>query len=251
MRPIFLAPLLLLPLLSTGQARTLTEIRASGVLRLATSADYEPFNFMQDGQFAGFEVELGNLLAKQMNVKAVWVKHPFDTLLNDFKSGEYDVVIAAHAITSTRAKIVDFTNPHSCGGNVLLAKSGGPLTSKALEGRRIGAESGSINLGFLQKLPFQKQIEVYRTSDLAIRSVALGEVDAVLVDRLGAVKALETYSKAGLTIGETLWSTSSGIAVEKGNTGLRSALNVALAKVLKDGSYAATSQKFFKTDIRC
>ncbi len=71
MRPIFLAPLLLLPLLSTGQARTLTEIRASGVLRLATSADYEPFNFMQDGQFAGFEVELGNLLAKQMNVKAV------------------------------------------------------------------------------------------------------------------------------------------------------------------------------------
>ena len=247
MRAVLFGLMMVSSLTVSAQARSLADIQASGVLRLATSADYEPFNFMKGDTFGGFEVELGNNLAEQLGVKPVWIKDDFDALLTDFKVKNYDVVIAAHAITSTRAKIVDFTNPHSCGGNVLLAKAGGPLTSKDLVGKTLGAESGSINLGFLQKLPFKKQVKVYSSSGATYQAVALGEVDAALTDKLGALKAIKTYSKANLVMGDVLWSTQSGMAVEKGNVTLRRGLNTALAALLRNGTYAKLSQQYFGT----
>lgn len=246
-----LAPLLLALLSSGAHARTYDLVRSSGVLRLATSADYEPFNYLKDNQFTGFEVELGNLLAKQLNLKPVWVKVDFDSLLTNFDKSNYDVVIASHAITSTRAKVVDFTQPHYCGGNLLLTRKGGPLTTKALENKILGAESGSVNLTFLQKLPFKKQIKVYPSTEATYRAVALGEVDAALTDRFGAASAIKTYTKANLMLGEVLWRTASGMAVSKGNSSLKTALNTGLAALLKDGSYHKLSLRYFGDDIRC
>ena len=60
-RSHFTATLSLLLLFVVAQARPMNQIRATGELKLATSADFEPFNFEKGGQMAGFEVELGNL----------------------------------------------------------------------------------------------------------------------------------------------------------------------------------------------
>ncbi|WP_161883670.1 ABC transporter substrate-binding protein [Deinococcus alpinitundrae] len=252
MKHLRLAALLLLPLLaSAAQARTLPEVRASGVLRLATSADFEPFNFFKNGQFAGFEVDLGELIGKQLGLKVVWVKDDFDSLLSDFSKNEYDAVIASHAITSTRAQIVDFTQPHYCTGGVALAQPGGPLTSKAMAGRVLGAESGSTYMGYIQKLPFDKQLKVFGNSQKAIQSVATGQVSAVVTDKFAALDALKTYNKAKLVMGDLLWRERIGIAVQKGNAGLRQALNGALATLLKDGEYTSLSKSYFGQDVRC
>ncbi|AWN24201.1 amino acid ABC transporter substrate-binding protein [Deinococcus irradiatisoli] len=252
MKRIYLAALLGALLLAPAvQARSFADIRASGTLRLATSADFEPFNYMKGDQFAGFEVDLGNLLAKQLGLKAVWVKDNFDSLLDDFSSKNYDVVIASHAITSTRAQIVDFTQPHYCTGGVALAQPGGPLTSKAMANKVLGAESGSTYMGYIKKLPFDKQLKVYANSGEAIQAVATGNVSAVVTDKFAALQALKTYNKAKLVMGDLLWRESIGMAVEKNNTDLRQALNAALGKLLKDGQYNKLSQSYFGQDVRC
>jgi len=41
------------------------------------------------------------------------------------------------------------------------------------------------------------------------------------------------------------------MAVAKGNKGLLDALNRALAELMRDGTYAKISQKWFGEDIRC
>ena len=206
---------------------------------------------MKGDQFAGFEVELGELVAKQMGLKVVWVKDDFDSLLGDFTSKNYDVVIASHAITSTRAKLVDFTQPHYCTGGVALAKAGGPMTSKAMANQVLGAESGSTYMGFIQKLPFDKQLKVFGSSEQAIQAVAAGQVSAVITDKFAALQAFKTYSKVNLKMGDLLWKESVGMAVQKGNRELRLALNSALAKMLKDGSYHTLSEQYFGQDVRC
>jgi len=246
------ALLVTLPLLVlNAQARSLTEIRASGVLRLATSADFEPFNFLKGNQFAGFEVDLGDLIGRQLGLKVVWFKDDFDSLLSDFSKNEYDAVIASHAITSTRANIVDFAQPHYCTGGVALAQVGGPLTSKAMAGRVLGAESGSTYMGYIQKLPFDKQLKVFSSSQEAIQAVATNQVSAVVTDKFAALQAMQTYSKAKLVMGDLLWRESIGMAVQKGNAGLRQALNGALGTLLKDGQYTKLSQRYFGQDVRC
>ena len=248
----FLTVLLALPLLaSAAQARSWSEIHSSGVLRLATSADFEPFNFLKSGQFAGFEVDLGELIGKQLGLKVVWIKDDFDSLLNDFAAKNYDAVIASHAVTSTRAKVVDFTQPHYCTGGVALAQPGGPLTSKAMVGRVLSAESGSTYMGYIQKLPFDKQLKVYSSSQEAIQAVATGQVSAVVTDKFAALQALQTYNKAKLVMGDLLWRESIGMAVQKGNVGLRQAINGALSTLLKNGDYTKLSKTYFGQDVRC
>ena len=240
--------LLLAPL---SQALPLSQIRQAGVLRLATSADFAPFNSEADGKLSGFEVELGEMMAKTLGLKVAWTVAPFDSLLGGLDSEKYDAVIASHAITSTRLKLVDFARPHYCTGGVLLTRQGGPLDHKALEGQRVGAESGSTYFSYLKKLPFQKSVQLFPGSDAAIQALAFGKVNAVVTDRFAALTAIKTYPKANLVLGEQLWKEEIGTAVSKGNGTLLAALNGALNTVLQDGQYAALSKKYFAQDVRC
>lgn len=240
-------------LVAPAQARTLAEIKASGVLRLATSADFEPFNFMQGGAPAGFEVDLGEAVARDMGLKVVWVVRPFDGLLRDVneRSDQIDAVLASHAITSTRAQTVDFSRPTYCTGGVILTRRGGPVTSKALVGKNLGAEAGSTYFGFLRKLSFDKTIQVYPNSTAVLQAVATGQVDAIATDKFAALDAVKTFSKANLVIGETLWKEQVAIVVRKGNTELRQALNASLNRLDINGTHTQLGRKYFGQDIGC
>ncbi len=232
-------------------ALSLAQIKQTGELRLSTSADFAPFNTQVGGKLSGFEVELGELLAKTLGLKVVWAIVPFERILDGLNTDQYDVVIASHAITSTRLKLVDFARPHYCTGGVVLGQKGGPLTHRAIEGQRVGAEAGSTYFSYLQKLPFQKSVQVFPASDAAIQALAFGKVKAVVTDRFAALAAIRTYSKANLVVGEQLWKEEIGAAVSKGNTSLQTALDGALNTLFQNGDYAALSKKYFGQDIRC
>ncbi|WP_084475064.1 ABC transporter substrate-binding protein [Deinococcus pimensis] len=240
-----------LSVLGGAHAASLAEIRASGTIRLATSADFPPFNAVENGRFTGFEVELGNRLAARLGVKPLWVKYDFDDLLRDLPTNQYDLVIASHAITSGRALTVDFTNAHSCTGGVILTREGGPVTSRDLAGKRVGVESGSTYFGWLNKLPFQKNVKVYSASDEAALALLAGQVDATVTDRLVALDIRARNPGARLVTSDLLWTEAIGMAVEKGNADLRRAVNTALAELMNGGEYATLSRRYFGEDIRC
>lgn len=61
----------LLPLLSPlAHAELIDDINDRGELRIALEANTAPFNFKEDGKLAGFEVELGQMLARELDVQA-------------------------------------------------------------------------------------------------------------------------------------------------------------------------------------
>ena len=248
-----LAAVLLVPFLSTAQGRTLADIRASGVLKVATSADFEPFNFADGGRPAGFEIDLTALIAQRLGLKVQWVVRPFDGLLRDLRErpSDIDMVAASHAITGTRQQQVDFSVPVYCTTSVILTRTGGPLTSKDLAGRNLGTEAGSTYFNFLRKSPIRKTLQVYPSRQAALQAVATGQVDAIVTDRFAALKALNTYWKAGLVIGDILWTEQVGLAFAKEDLALRQAVNGALKQTMQDGSYAKLSRQYFGVDVRC
>lgn len=249
-----LAAVLLVPLLSAAaHARTLAEIRASGVLKVATSADFEPFNFSDGGRPAGFEIDLASLIAARLGLKVQWVVRPFDGLLRDLKErpDDIDVVAASHAITEARQQQVEFSLPAYCTTSVILTRAGGPLTSKDLAGKNLGTEAGSTYFNFLRKSLIQKTLQVYPSRQTSLQAVATGRVDAIVTDRFAALKALNTYWKAKLVIGDILWTEQVGLAFAKGDPALRQAVNAALKQTLQDGSYAKLSRQYFGVDVRC
>ncbi|GGR37513.1 ABC transporter substrate-binding protein [Deinococcus ruber] len=238
-------------LLSTTHALPLAQIRQAGVLRLATSADFAPFNSQDGTTLSGFEVDLGALVAQTLGLKVQWTVAPFDSIFDGLNTEQYDAVIASHAIISTRLNVVDFARPHYCTGGVVLFRSGGPATHQALAHQKVGAESGSTYFAYLKKLPFPKAIQLYPSSDDAIQALAFGKVSAVVTDRFAALAAVQTYPRAKLALGEQLWKEEIAMAVRKGNPTLRAALDSALNTLLQNGKYRALSLKYFQQDIRC
>ena len=58
----------LAPLVCQTIFNTIDEIKASGTLKIATSADFEPFNYMKGGVPAGFEVDLAEAVARRLGL---------------------------------------------------------------------------------------------------------------------------------------------------------------------------------------
>lgn len=244
--------LLALPL-GLAQVRTFEQIQRAGEIRIGTEGAFPPFNYFDaKNQLTGFEIDLGNALAKKLGLKATWITQAFDTLLIQLNQGRFDFVIASHGITEERAKAVDFTNPHYCTGGVIVAKRGGPKTAKDLQGKVVGVQLGTTYMEAAQKIPGVKGVRTYQKDPDALQDLLAGRLDAWITDRFVAKEAIKERKLEGtLQLGELVFQEKVAMAVAKGNKSVLEALNRALADLMKEGTYAQVSKKWFGEDVRC
>jgi cystine transport system substrate-binding protein len=113
----------LLPLLSPlAHAELIDDVNDRGELRIALEANTPPFNFKDDGKLTGFEVELGQLLANELDVRADFVVTDASDLLPGVESGKYDVAINHIAMTPDLKDRFDFSEPYSYTDAQLIAQ---------------------------------------------------------------------------------------------------------------------------------
>ncbi|MFC4638851.1 ABC transporter substrate-binding protein [Deinococcus hohokamensis] len=250
--PRLFALLALVPVLCAvpAQAATLAQIKASGVLRLATEGNYPPFNFYKNKTLSGFEVDLGNALARQLGVKPQWTTVVFESLLLGLDRDRYDLVIASHGITPQRLKAVAFSSPHYCSGGVLVARPGGPRTLAELRGKVVTMGVNTSYLGYVQNLPGIGGVKTFPTTNDQLQAVLSGRADAMVLDRFNAIDASKVLP-GKLQLGDIVFPERIGMAMRRGNTELQQAVNKALATLMANGTYAKLSQSYFGQDVRC
>lgn len=234
-----------------AQARNLTQIKASGVLRIGTPGDVPPFSMAQGANYSGFEVELIQQVATDLGVRAEFIPTRIDQITKGLQEDRIDVGISSLGITSTRENKVDFTIPTACAGVSIVSPDPTLKTHLNLEGHKIGVIAGSIFTSYIQKLPFDKQVNVYPTNNDVVLAVFSKQVDATLAWTAseGIVKKL--YPKAALYFSASLFSVPIGMMVSETNNSTRFALNTSLNRMLRNGSHLALSMKYFGSDMRC
>ncbi|XOB97600.1 ABC transporter substrate-binding protein [Deinococcota bacterium DY0809b] len=251
-RILWLASLVLV-LGSLGMAqkfRTFPEIKQSGKILIGTEGAFPPFNFFDDqNQLKGFDIDIGNAIAKQLGLEPEWKAHAWDTMLIALNQGRFDFVIASHTITEERAKAVDFSKPYYCTGNVIVSKPGGPQIPEELKGKVIGAQLGTTFEEFAKQFD-PKELKTYQTNPDAVQDLMLGRIDAWITDQFTAIEAIQSRD-LNLQISGLLNREEIGMAVAKGNSLLLAALNQALDEIQANGVYEQISMKWFGKDIRC
>lgn len=250
MKKLLLTALSALLLTANAEARTWDEIKKSGTVRIATEGAFPPFNLLRGKELTGFEVELANALAQGWKLKVQWVTQPFDNLLIGLNQDRYDFVIASHGITPERKKAVDFTNPHYCTGGAIVTRPGGPLTAGALAGKSVAVQVGTTYLENVRKVKGVGDVKTFPKDTDAQAALMAGRVDAWVGDKFTGLDLIKAQ-KGKVVQGDLLFSERIGMAVKKGNSSVVKALNAALAKAQKDGTYAQVSGKYFGQDIRC
>ena len=232
------------------QARTIEDIRKSGTLVIATEGKFAPFNMVEGGKLAGFEIDVANAVAAKMGLKVEWKTMGFDGLLVGLQQDRWDMVIASHGVTEERARAVTFANPHYCTGGVIISKDGAIRTAKDLTGKVVAVQTGTTYYDNAKKLPV-KDVKNFPQDNSARAALETGHVDAWVTDKFVAKASLAATPGTALKMGDFLFVEKDAAAVSKGNTGLVAEVNKALAAILADGTYAAISKKWFNEDIRC
>jgi len=234
-----------------SEAREWNVIKQSGTLVAATEGGFQPFNYYDGPKLTGFEVDLAEAIAKKLGLKLEWRVVPFDGQIAALKQDRFDFAIASHGYTEERAKSVDFANPHYCTGGQIAAHKDGPLTVVALNGKTVGVQLATSYADAAKKVKGIKTIKTYKGDPEAFAALRANKVDAWISDKFTVKATLDKNPDAGITGGELVFVERVSMILRKNNKELADKLNQALADVMKDGTYKALSEKYFKEDVSC
>ncbi|WP_095052476.1 transporter substrate-binding domain-containing protein [Pseudomonas sp. Irchel s3b2] len=153
----------LLPLLSPlAHAELIDDVNDRGELRIALEANTPPFNFKEDDKLTGFEVELGQLLAAELDVRADFVVTDSNDLLTGVESGKYDIAINHITASPALTERFDFSQPYIQTNAQLIAQKEEPrsilLVQSLTEEKPKASQTVSL------AIPFQKGNPAFHAS---------------------------------------------------------------------------------------
>ena len=97
---------------SSGQPRSIVEIKKSGVLRVGYNPVQIPFSYFNSkGVLVGFDIDMMTKLAAELEVELVFVPYEAKTVISAINQGQFDIGISGIQMTTQRLQVVDFTTP--------------------------------------------------------------------------------------------------------------------------------------------
>jgi polar amino acid transport system substrate-binding protein len=196
----------------------LKKIQDRGQLNVTTSLLYKP-EFYKDasGQPAGYDIDVLNMVAKDLNVKLNIIDVP-DNAANiaNVQSGKADMVSAGLVNTPKRALVMNFTKGYVPYTQILMVTVNGGINSVAdlnKAGKKITALQASTAF-FRAQLLFPKATVTPLAQDEALLSVATGKADACLVEDYLAKPFIAQHSNV------KLMNNGEGVATEFGCWGV-------------------------------
>ena len=79
------------------------------VLVMATSADFAPFEYIENDIYKGIDIEIAEILADKLNMTLEIKDVAFETIIKGVECGTYDIGISAICITDEKLESVDFS----------------------------------------------------------------------------------------------------------------------------------------------
>jgi polar amino acid transport system substrate-binding protein len=170
-----------------GEGATVQGVKLikKGELTSCTHLPYPPFQFEQGGKVTGFDVDLVDLVAKQLGVKQKVVDVKFEVMKTGsaLNAGKCDIVMGGMTIKPDRQKHMDVSQPYFDATQALMAKKGSGLTSlddvksKKL---KIGSQSATTGEEFVRGKGLDPRS--FDSSQAELDGLRAGQVDVLVQD---------------------------------------------------------------------
>lgn len=242
MKKLFISTLCSLILSLTACTET---SKTSDKIVFATSADYPPFEYKQQNEIKGFDIDLAKKVAEQLGKKAEFRDMQFSTVLPSLQSGQTDAAISTLTVTEARKKNFDFSEPYYFEAMAVVFPKEKPIqTISELVDKKIAYQLGTVMEVWLKKNVPSAQLAALNDNNQAIESLKAGHVDCVLLD--GAQGFIFSQKNPGLSYFILDQAKDGyGIAVKKGSP-LLSDLNQALKALQENGEIEKLKNKWLR-----
>ena len=232
----------------SAKGPTLADVKAAGKLTVATSPDFPPFESLEGGKVVGIEVDIMELICKELGVELEIVQMDFDAVLVGIQTAKYDCGMSGITVDADRQKNMLFTKPYYNAAQVIVVKEGSPITGKAdLTGKTVSvqtgttAESGCLDAGIT--------VQAFNANADAKTALTTGKVDAWVVDNLTALQMVEDGD--GLVVlEEKMTEEPYAFAFAFGSEDLVAEINKALEKLINDGTIEGIFENYGETYVK-
>ncbi len=239
---------------------------AQETLKAATDCAYFPFSFRDtDNVLKGYEIDMGEDLAKRANFKIEWVCQKFDGLIPSILANKFDLIIATMSITDERRKSIDFSVPYriSVGQFVgpknkgyKLFNADGTPNPAGFKGLKVGLGRATTYDNWMQAKVPDATVVRYDSDAQMYLELKAGRVDVLMTNPMKIF--LEFLSKpdgAGYEVigpqikDEKYFGIGVGVGVRKGSDALLKRIDAAITAMKNDGSLERYSRKYFPFNI--
>ena len=247
----FLMAALMLSLCLAGcgaKGKTLAEVQEAGKIVIATSPDFPPFESLEGGQVVGIEIDIMELICKELGVQLEVVQMYFDSVLLGVQSAKYDAGVSGITVTPARQKNMLFTAPYYNAAQVIVVKEGSAIQGKAdLADKTVSVQTGTTAESGCQDEGVS--VQAFAANADAKAALTTGKVDAWVVDNLTAIQMVEEGD--GLVIlEEKMTEEPYAFAFAFGSEDLVAKIDTVLAKLIADGTIEAIFANYGETYMK-
>ncbi|MGL5123321.1 MAG: basic amino acid ABC transporter substrate-binding protein [Fusobacteriaceae bacterium] len=214
------------------------------VLYVGTNAEFEPFEYLDNGKIVGFDIEIMEEVAKIIKMDLKIENMIFDGLLPALQMKKVDVVIAGMTASEDRKKFVGFSEPYYTAKQVLLVREDSTIKSlDDLKNKKVGAVLGFTGDLILTEI---KEINVERVSSAvaAIMGLKNKKLEAFILD-LAPAENFVKKNKGLKIVNFDIEDEQYAIATRKEDTELLTKINSALKEIKENGTYDKLLSKYF------
>lgn len=210
------------------------------VLKMATNAYFQPYEFYQDGKIVGIDAEIAAAIANYLGYELEIVDMEFDSIITAVQQGSVDFGMAGMTVTPDRELEVDFSISYATGVQSIIVPEDSPITSVEdlfAEGAtyKVGVQQGTTGDIYASGDLGEDRVISYSNGNNAVLALLGGSVDCVIIDNEPA-KAL-VNGNAGLKILDTSYADEDyAICVKKGNSELLAKIDEAIYALTADGT---------------
>jgi len=251
---VVVVTLLLACFISYAAAESLVdEVKKRGVVRVGHGNTTPPMNYIDEkGRWIGFDVELGEEIAKRLGVKIERVLVDNKTRVAFLANRSIDISLSNISVTNSRQEQMDYAEPpYFWTGKIFYAKKGKFKSLKDLGGKKIGVDQGSnAFIAAPQELAkyTNKKPEMLSFQNSAEGFLALkqGKIDAYSQDAPIMAAVAGSLGAEYEAVGGMIYSPGLyGIGVPENDSDWRDKISFIFQDMLKDGTYEKLYQKWF------
>lgn len=230
-----------------------SESASSGkpLLRAATHANWNPFEFLDKGTVTGFDVDLIRAMADKAGYTVEITDTGWEAIFEQIRQGQTDLAISGITITPARKESYAFSAPYFMSRQAILTADPSITSAKDLRsGKTIAVQNGSTGQEVMEKL-LGPNAPALKKTPMSIQMLLGSQADAIVGDATSVRSIAQQYPDRHFSI---IYDDAAfapewfGILYPKnGDPAVREKMDRALQELIADGTYQKLYEKWFHT----
>lgn len=218
----------------------------SQVVRVGGSAVNPPYEYLENGQPTGFNIDLIQAVSREMGFDTEITLTTPEQARQDLLDGKVDM-LAGLAYSTNRDSQFDFSVPITYSSFNLYVRSDSPVNSlEEIRGKEIIVQSGSVAHDYLVEERFTSKIILVSDHADAIRLLSQNQYDGAILNRIQADYLINQMDVTNIRrVTQDIFELKFSFAVAEGNRELLAKLNEGLYTLSTTGELDDIQEKWF------